>query len=122
LAKYYIWFVVVVAGMAGAIRLLMPRRFAELQLQRMDKTSPAGSLARSLLFVAVGILFGSLYFTSFGHQTWVAIGAIFSFLSAGEAVLQTQFRGLDALIYQSRLLGILYLGLAAGSYVIASRL
>jgi hypothetical protein len=108
--------------MAGAIRLLMPRRFAELQQQRMNKTTPAGSLARSMLFVGVGIVFGALYFTSFGHQTWVGIGTIFSFLSAGEAILQTQFRSLDALIYQSRLLGILYLGLAAGSYVIASRL
>jgi len=39
LGKYYIWFVVILAGMAGAIRLLMPGRFAEMQQQRMKKTS-----------------------------------------------------------------------------------
>lgn len=122
MGKYYIWFVVVVTGLAGAIRLLIPRRFAELQQQRMSKTTPTRALVRSLLFVGVGVLFGALYFTSFGHQAWVAIGTIFSFLSAGESIMQTQFPGLDALIFQSRLLGILYLGLAAGSYVIASRL
>lgn len=120
--KYYIWFVVIVAGMAGAIRLLMPGRFAELQLQRISKTTPTRSLVRSLMFVGVGLLFVGIYFSSWGHQTWVAIGTIFSFLSAGESILQMQFPSLDSLVFQSRLLGILYLGLAAGSYVIASRL
>ena len=32
-----------------------------------------------------------------------------------------QFRSLDALVFQSRLLGILYLGLAAASYILLTR-
>lgn len=123
MGKYYIWFVVVLAGMAGAIRLLMPGRFAEMQQQRINKTTRSWAWARSLLFVGVGLIFGAIYYlTPQGHQTFVAIGTMFSFLGAAESILQLQFSSLDSLIFQSRLLGILYLGLAAGSYVIASRL
>jgi len=122
LGKYYIWFVVILAGMAGAIRLLMPGRFAEMQQQRMKKTSRTWAWVRSLMFVGVGLIFGAIYMAPEGHQTFVAIGTIFAFLGAGESLLQIQFSSLDSLIFQSRLLGILYLGLAAGSYVIVSRL
>jgi hypothetical protein len=122
LGKYYIWFVVIVAGLAGAIRLLLPRRFAELQLERF-KAANAISKAkmRSLLFLAVGVVFGGIYFLPWGHQTWIIIGTIFSLLSAAEAYFQAAYPTLEALIFQSRLLGILYLGLAAGSYVMLKR-
>jgi hypothetical protein len=122
LGKYYIWFVVVVAGLAGLIRLLLPRRFAELQLERF-KAANAISKAkmRSLLFLAVGVVFGGIYFLPWGHQSWIVIGTVFSVLSAAEAYFQAQFPTLEALVFQSRLLGILYLGLAAGSYVILKK-
>jgi hypothetical protein len=122
LGKYYIWFVVVVAGLAGLIRLLLPRRFAELQLERF-KAANAISKAkmRSLLFLAVGVVFGGIYFLPWGHQSWIIIGTVFSVLSAAEAYFQAQFPTLEALVFQSRLLGILYLGLAAGSYVILKK-
>lgn len=122
MGKYYIWFVVVVAGLAGLIRLLLPRRFAELQLERF-KAANAISKAkmRSLLFLAVGVVFGGIYFLPWGHQSWIVIGTIFSVLSAAEAYFQAQFPTLEALVFQSRLLGILYLGLAAGSYVILKK-
>jgi hypothetical protein len=122
LGKYYIWFVVIVAGLAGAIRLLLPRRFAELQLERF-KAANAISKAkmRSLLFVAVGVVFGGIYFLPWGHQSWIVIGTIFSLLSAAEAYFQAAYPTLEALVFQSRLLGILYLGLAAGSYVMLKR-
>jgi hypothetical protein len=122
LGKYYIWFVVVVAGLAGLIRLLLPRRFAELQLERF-KASNAISKAkmRSLLFLAVGVVFGGIYFLPWGHQSWIIIGTVFSVLSAAEAYFQAQYPTLEALVFQSRLLGILYLGLAAGSYVILKK-
>lgn len=122
MGKYYIWFVVVVAGLAGVIRLLLPRRFAELQLERF-KAANAISKAkmRSVLFLAVGVVFGGIYFLPWGHQSWIIIGTVFSVLSAAEAYFQAQYPTLEALVFQSRLLGILYLGLAAGSYVMLKR-
>jgi hypothetical protein len=122
LGKYYIWFVVVVAGLAGLIRLLLPRRFAELQLERFKATNAISKAKmRSLLFLAVGIVFGGIYFLPWGHQSWIIIGTVFSVLSAAEAYFQAQYPTLEALVFQSRLLGILYLGLAAGSYVMLKK-
>jgi hypothetical protein len=122
LGKYYIWFVVVVAGLAGLIRLLLPRRFAELQLERFKATNAISKAKmRSLLFLAVGVVFGGIYFLPWGHQSWIVIGTVFSVLSAAEAYFQAQYPTLEALVFQSRLLGILYLGLAAGSYLMLKR-
>lgn len=121
MGRYYIWFVVIVAGLAGAIRVLLPRRFAELQIERMRQRSITRERAKSLLFLIVAVVFAAIYFLPWGHQVWVAIGVVFSLISAAESFFQSQFRSLDALIFQSRLLGILYLGLAAGSYVLLSR-
>jgi hypothetical protein len=122
LGKYYIWFVVVVAGLAGIIRILLPRRFAELQLERFKAGNAlAKARMRSLLFVVVGLVFGALYFFPWGHQSWILIGTVFSLLSAAETFFQAQYPTLEALVFQSRLLGILYLGLAAASYVILAR-
>jgi hypothetical protein len=122
LGKYYIWFVVVVAGLAGLIRLLLPRRFAELQLERFKGANAISKAKmRSLLFLAVGVVFGGIYFLPWGHQSWIVIGTVFSILSAAEAYFQAQYPTLEALVFQSRLLGILYLGLAAGSYVMLKK-
>jgi uncharacterized metal-binding protein len=122
LARYYIWFVVVVAGLAGVIRILLPRRFAELQMERFRAANALNRARfRALLFVIVGLVFGALYFLPWGHQSWIVIGTIFSLLSAAETFFQAQFPTLESLVFQSRLLGILYLGLAAASYVILKR-
>ena len=122
MGKYYSWFVVVVAGLAGLIRLLLPRRFAELQLERFKGVNAISKAKmRSLLFLAVGVVFGGIYFLPWGHQSWIVIGTVFSVLSAAEAYFQAQYPTLEALVFQSRLLGILYLGLAAGSYVMLKR-
>ena len=117
------WFVVVVAGLAGIIRVLLPRRFAELQMERFR---PANALRRAriraLLYLVAGLIFGSLYFVPWGrHQSWIIIGTIFSLLSAAETYFQAQYPTLEPLVFQSRLLGILYLGLAAASYVILAK-
>ena len=122
MGKYYIWFVVIVAGLAGAIRVLLPRRYAEVQLAWLKKLEPSKARMRALLFLVVGLAFGALYFIPWGRQAWVVIGTLFSLLSAAEVFFQAQYPTLDALIFQSRLLGILYLGLAAGSYVMLSRI
>jgi hypothetical protein len=121
LGRFYIWFVIIVAGLAGAIRILLPRRFAELQAERLRHRTVSRERLKSLLFAVVGLVFGAIYFAPWGHQSWVAIGVVFSFLSAAECFFQAQFRSLDALIFQSRLLGILYLGLAAASYILLAR-
>ncbi|HEU4413997.1 MAG TPA: hypothetical protein VFT65_04375 [Candidatus Angelobacter sp.] len=122
MGKYYIWFVVVVAGLAGVIRLVLPRRFAELQLERFKKeNSIPRARMRSLLFMVVGVVFGALYFLPWGHQAWIIIGTIFSLMSAAESFFQTQYPTLEAMVFQSRLMGILYVGLAAASYAILKR-
>jgi len=124
LGKYYIWFVVVVAGMAGLVRLLMPLRFAELQLERFRaKNALQRARIRSLLFLISGLAFGAIYFLPWFHQSWIifGIGTVFSLLSAAECFFQAQFPTLESLVFQSRLLGILYLGLAAGSFVLRTR-
>ena len=122
MGKYYIWFVVIVAGLAGVIRLLLPRRFAELQLERFRAANALSrAKMRSLLFLVVGLVFGGIYFVPWGHQSWVIIGTIFSILSAAESFFQAQYPTLESLVFQSRLLGILYLGLAAGSYAMLAR-
>ena len=123
MGKFYIWFVVIVAGLAGLIRVLLPRRFAELQAEKL-KTAASLSRARlrSLLFLAVGIVFGSLYFLPWGRQAWIVSGTIFSMLSAAECFLQARFPTLDTLVFMSRIFGILYTGLAAGSYLVLPRL
>lgn len=121
MARFYIWFVIIIAGVAGAIRVILPRRFAELQAQRLQNKPVSRERLKALLFFVVGVIFGGIYFLPFGHQPWVAIGVIFSFLSAAECFFQAQFRSLDALTFQSRLLGILYLGLCAGSCVMLTR-
>ncbi|HZU34143.1 MAG TPA: hypothetical protein VFB79_23745 [Candidatus Angelobacter sp.] len=122
MGKYYIWFVVIVAGLAGIIRVLLPRRFAELQMERFKAAnSLSRAKMRALLFVVVGVVFGAIYFLPWGHQSWIIIGTIFSMLSAIECYFQALYPTLDALVFQSRLLGILYLGLAAGSYMMLAR-
>ena len=122
MGRYYIWFVVVVAGLAGIIRVLLPRRFAELQMERFRAANALGrARLRALLFVVVGVIFGALYFLPWGHQNWIIIGTIFSLLSAAETFFQAQYPTLESLVFQSRLLGILYLGLAAASYVILAK-
>ena len=122
MGKYYIWFVVVVAGLAGVIRLALPRRFAELQLERFKgENSIPRARMRSLLFVVVGVVFGALYFLPWGHQSWIIIGTIFSLMSAAESFFQTQYPTIEAMVFQSRLMGILYVGLAAASYAILKR-
>jgi hypothetical protein len=122
LAKAYIWFVVIVAGLAGTIRVLLPRRFAELQMERFRAANAiAKARRRSVVFLGVGLLFGALYFFPWGHQSWIILGTIFSVLSAAEIYFQAKFPTLEPLVFQSRLLGILYLGLAAASYVLLAR-
>lgn len=122
MGRYYIWFVVVVAGLAGAIRVLLPRRFAELQLNNLRQAAAISKAKmRALLFLAVGLIFGALYIIPWGRQAWVVIGTVFSLLSAAEVYFQAKYPSLEALVFQSRLIGILYLGLAAASYVMLTR-
>ena len=117
------WFVVAVAGLAGVVRVLLPQRLAELQLERFRAVNAlAKARRRSVLFVVMAAVFGAFYFMPWGRQAWIAVGAIFPLLGGVETFFQAKYPTLDALVFQSRLLGILYLGLAAASYVLLKRI
>jgi hypothetical protein len=123
LARYYIWFIVVVSGVAGLPRVLLARRFAELQLARLQqKTKTTTARTMSIVFLFGALLLAAAYFTVWGHQIWLVIGVIFSLLSAAENFLESLVPTLDNMVFQKRLMGILYLGLSAGSLVVVSRL
>lgn len=118
----YIWFVIIVSGIAGLPRLLLSRRFAELQQAKLSKK---GSIARSrmmsLVVLFVVLIFTGMYFTRWRHEAWIAIAIVFSLLSAAEFFFQAQFPNVESLVFQNRLLGILYLGLCAASCVLLRR-
>lgn len=118
----YIWFVIIVAGIAGLPRLLLSRRFAELQQAKLrQKNSIARSRVMSLVVFLVVLIFAGMYFTRWRHEVWIAIAIVFSLLSSAEFFFQAQYPGLESLVFQNRLLGILYLGLSIASYVMLSR-
>ena len=118
----YIWFVVIVAGIAGLPRLLLSRRFAELQQAKLrEGKSLMRSRILSLVTLFMAAVFVGLYFSPWGHQVWIVIAIVFSLLSAAEFFFQAQFPSLESLIFQNRMLGILYLGLSIGSFVMLSR-
>ena len=118
----YIWFVVIVAGIAGLPRLLLSRRFAELQQAKLQqKSSVTRSRMMSLAVFIVVLVFVGMFVTRWGHEVWIEIAIVFSLLSSAEFFFQAQFPKLEALIFQNRLLGILYLGLSAASYLMLSR-
>jgi hypothetical protein len=115
----YIWFVIIVAALAGIPRLLLSRRFAELQRAKLQqRSSLMRSRTLSLVIFFVVLVFAGVYFTRWGHQAWVEIAIVFSLLSAAEFFFQAQFPSLEALVFQNRLLGILYLGLSIGSFIV----
>ena len=123
MARYYIWFIVVVSAVAGLPRVLLARRFAELQLARLQqKTKSTTARTMSIVFLFGALLLAAAYFTVWGHQIWLVIGVIFSLLSAAENFLESLVPTLDNMVFQKRLMGILYLGLSAGSLVVVSRL
>lgn len=118
----YIWFVVIVAGIAGLPRLLLSRRFAELQRAKLqERNSIKRSRMMSLVVFVVALIFAGMYFSRWGHTGWIAIAIVFSLLSSVEFFFQAQFPNLESLVFQNRLLGILYLGLSAASYLMLSR-
>jgi hypothetical protein len=125
LAKFghlYIWFVIVVAGLAGLPRLFLSRRFAELQQAKLQqKSSIARSRMMSLVVFLVVLIFTGMYFTRWKHEVWIAVAIVFSLLSSAEFFFQAQFPNVESLVFQNRLLGILYLGLSIASYVMLSR-
>jgi len=122
LGKYYLWFVVIVTGLAGVPRLLLARRFAELQLAKLrQKNTALRTRTMSMVFLFGALIFAGFYFTIWGHQTWLVIGVIFSLLSAIEFFFEAQVPTLDNLVFQKRLLGILYLGLSVGSFFVLRR-
>jgi hypothetical protein len=123
LARYYIWFIVVVSAVAGLPRVLLARRFAELQLARLQqKTKSTTARSMSIVFFLGALLLAAAYFSPWGHQNWLVVGVIFSLLCAIENFLESLVPTMENMVFQKRLMGILYLGLAAGSVIVVSRL
>ena len=124
MGRFYLWFVIVTAALAALPRLLLANRLAELQQGKlMKKVSFLRSRKMSLFFLASTVLFGLGYFLVWrGHELWLEVAIVFSVLSTAEFFLQAQFPSRDALIFQNRLLGILYLGLSIASFLLLRRL
>ena len=112
---------IVIAGLAGLPRLLLSRRFAELQQAKLKGRQTIPPKFMSLVGLVGAVVFAGLYFTRWGHEAWVPVAIIFSLLSAAEFYFQARFPSLDSLVFQNRLLGILYLGLSVGSYLLLRR-
>ena len=116
------WFVIIVAGIAGLPRLLLSRRFAELQYAKLRQPKAiTRTRYMSIMILTVVVSFTVLYFTRWGHEAWILIAIVFSLLSAAEFFSQAQFPNVESLVFQNRLLGILYLGLSIASYIMLSR-
>jgi small-conductance mechanosensitive channel len=116
--------VIVTAALAALPRLLLSDRLAELQQAKLQKKpSVLRSKKMSLFFLISTAVFGTVYFALWrSHELWLEVAIVFSVLSTAEFFLQARFPSLDSLIFQNRLLGILYLGLSIGSYVLLRRL
>ncbi len=124
MGRFYLWFVIVTAALAALPRLLLSNRLAELQQAKLQKkTSFLRSKKMSLFFLVSSALFGVVYFAFWhGHELWLQVAIVFSVLSTAEFFLQARFPSSDSLVFQNRLLGILYLGLSIGAYVLLRRL
>jgi hypothetical protein len=123
LGRYYLWFVIVTAALAALPRLLLATRLAELQQGKlMKKVSFIRSKMMSLVLLAGTVIVAVGYFVVWrGHELWLQVAIIFSILSTAELFLQAQFPSREALVFQNRILGILYLGLSIGSFVLLTR-
>jgi hypothetical protein len=115
--------VIVTAALAALPRLLLSKRLAELQQAKLQKkTSLLRSKNMSLFFLVSSAVFGLVYFVFWhGHELWLQVAIVFSVLSTAEFFLQARFPSSDSLVFQNRLLGILYLGLSIGAYVLLRR-
>ena len=127
MGRFYLWFVIVTAALAALPRLLLANRLAELQQAKLQKkTSILRSRKMSLLMFAGIVLSGVGYYIYYmfwhSHELLLDVAIVYAALVAVEFFLQARFSSLDSLIFQNRLLGILYLGLSIGSYVLLRRL
>jgi hypothetical protein len=120
--------VIVTAALAALPRLLLAKRLAELQHAKLQKKSSfLRSRKMSLLLLASIAVAGVGYFLYWyvfghGHELWLDVAIVYCALVLAEFFFQARFPALDSLIFQNRLLGILYLGLSIGSYVLLRRL
>jgi hypothetical protein len=116
--------VIVTAALAALPRLLLANRLAELQQAKLQKKQ---SILRSrktslLLFASITVAGVVYYVLGRSHELWLDVAIVYSALVTAEFFFQARFPSLDSLIFQNRLLGILYLGLSIGSYVLLRRL
>ncbi|HEV2964755.1 MAG TPA: hypothetical protein VG649_23205 [Candidatus Angelobacter sp.] len=124
MGRIYLWFVIVTAALAALPRLLLANRLAELQQAKLQKKQ---SILRSrktslLLFASITVAGVVYYVLGRSHELWLDVAIVYSALVTAEFFFQARFPSLDSLIFQNRLLGILYLGLSIGSYVLLRRL
>ena len=124
MGRIYLWFVIVTAALAALPRLFLANRLAELQQAKLQKKP---SLLRSkklslLLSASMAVAALVYYFFWRAHELWLEVAIVYSALVTAEFFFQARFPKLDSLIFQNRLLGILYLGLSIASYVLLRRL
>ena len=119
---------IVTAALAALPRLLLANRLAELQQAKLQKKpSVLRSRKVSFFLFASIVVSGVLYYVFWhvfwrSHELWLDVAIVYSALVTAEFFFQARFPKLDSLIFQNRLLGILYLGLSIASYVLLRRL
>lgn len=115
---------IVTAALAALPRLLLANRLAELQQAKLQKKPSVLRSKKISLLLCASIVAAALgyYFFWHAHELWLDVAIVYSALVTVEFFFQARFSSLDSLIFQNRLLGILYLGLSIGSFVLLRRL
>jgi hypothetical protein len=119
--------VIITAALAALPRLLLANRLAELQQAKLQKKNSILRSKKMSLLLLAGIVFSGVgyylyYLFWHSHELLLDVAIVYSVLVAAEFFFQARFPSLDSLIFQNRLLGILYLGLSIGSFVLLRRL
>jgi hypothetical protein len=122
IGHYLLWFVVVVALWNGLSRLLFSRRVAEVHQRTQPKAARLAKIMGLGTLLGIAGYVGLLYFRK-PENNWALVLAPLGFLllSAGDFFAKARPTNFQVRILLARLFGVLYLGLAAGSYLMLSR-
>lgn len=119
---YFVWFIVAVALFNGLSRLLFSRRLAEVQQRTKPKAARLAKILALATLLGIAGYVGLFYFRMpKNNPLWILAPVGFLLLSAADFFVKARPTNLQVRILSTRLFGMLYLGLAVGSYLMLSR-